>query len=50
LKGDAPEPLGLSFETLLRERRTKHVAQQSLTPDDIERAGLRRSVKREAVE
>jgi len=37
-------------EPLVREGWTKHVAEKRLTADDIQRASLRRGVKREAIE
>jgi hypothetical protein len=40
LERDPKKPIGLSFQALLRQRGTKDIAKQSLTPDDIERTRL----------
>lgn len=42
---DPHSPIGLSFLALLRQRGTKDIAKQSLTPDDIERTRLGRRVE-----
>lgn len=50
LERDPNKPIGLSLQALLRQRGTKDIAKQSLTPDDIERARTGSRVERKAIE